>query len=98
MTTHVEKLKDAARERWRDSWTVRQLHFADGTTSAHAFRTLGHAEAGKNVKERLFVGADDEIYSDCIVVDTETVIDVAERDEPPEHIKGEIRHDDSKRP
>lgn len=91
----VEKLKEAAHERWGDSWTVRQMHFSDGTTSAHAFRTHGRAEEGEVEKERLFVGADGEIYRDRIVVETEMVVDVIERDEAPEDIAGEIRHDDS---
>lgn len=46
MADELETLKAEARERWGDDWTIEQLHFADWSTSAHAFHTIGHFNEG----------------------------------------------------
>lgn len=71
--TEIERLREAARDRWGDSWTIRQLHFADGSTSEHAFRSRGRTEDGHLEKERLFVGEDGQVFADRIVEACETV-------------------------
>lgn len=72
-STEIEQLREAARDRWGDAWTIRQLHFADGSTSAHAFRSRGRTEDGHLEKERLFVGEDGRVYADRVVEASETV-------------------------
>jgi len=75
------KLEAGARERWGDEWTVETQHFADGTEQSYAYHQRGHADEGIVERERLFPGADGELYHDHIVIDTESVVEVIERDE-----------------
>lgn len=69
----LDQLEAAARERWGERWTIEVRHFADGSTSAHAFRSRGRTDAGHLEKERLFIGDDGEIRADRVVEARETV-------------------------
>lgn len=91
----LEMLEDAARERWGDQWSIEQLHFADGTTSQHAYRLGGLNDAGHLRKERLFVGADGEVYYDHVLLDKAEIVEVIEQDEAPAEIQSEIVYNDS---
>ncbi|WP_137290655.1 hypothetical protein [Natronorubrum halophilum] len=37
----LERLEELARERWGDKWAIKQKHWADGTTSEHAYHMNG---------------------------------------------------------
>ena len=37
----LSRLKQLARERWGEEWAIEQRHWADGTTSEHAYHTIG---------------------------------------------------------
>jgi len=78
------QLEADARERWGDEWTIETQRFADGTEQSYAYHQRGHAEEDVVERERLFPGADGEVYHDHIVVETESVVEVVDRDEPPE--------------
>ncbi len=77
----VAALEAEARERWGDDWTIETQRFADGTEQSYAYHQVGHAEEGVIERERLFPGSDGEAYHDHIVVETEDVIEIVERDE-----------------
>lgn len=89
----LETLKAAARDRWGEKWTIRQDHYADGTSRAYAFRVRGSTEEGYGIQGRLFVGADGQVYHDRVTLDYEQVVDVLEEDNAPEEIRGEIIDD-----
>lgn len=90
MDDTINQLKDAAHDRWGDGWTIRQLHFADGSASAHAFRTRGKNEEGHLRRERLFVGADGEVYQDRVLIDDAAIVEVLERDFAEDEVRSEV--------
>lgn len=86
----LEALEAAARERWGEAWTIDQRHWADGTTSTHAFHLEPTEDPDVVVRDRLFVGADGDVYHDRKRVRREETLDVLERDEPPEGATSEF--------
>jgi len=68
-TDHLERLRDAARERWDDKWTIDARHYADGTVQAHAYHSRRRLDADEHdfdedadvfEREHLWVGPDGE--------------------------------------
>ncbi len=68
-TDQLERLRDAARDRWDDKWTVDARHYADGTIQAWADHRRGRVDAADHdfddgadvvVRERLWVGPNGE--------------------------------------
>ena|GEM_PF-5550226 len=68
-TDHLEQLRDAARDRWDDEWTIDARHYADGTVQAHAYHRRGRVDAADHdfgeeadvvARDRLWVGPDGE--------------------------------------
>lgn len=86
----LEALESAARERWGMEWAIEQRHWADGTTSAHAYHIEPTEDPDVAVRDRLFLGADGDVYHVREQVRREEVIDVLERDEPPEEATSEF--------
>ena len=86
----INQLKEVARNHWNDGWTIRQLHFADGSSSAHAFRTRGKNEEGLLRRERLFVGADGEVYQDRVLINDAEIVEVLERDFAEDEVRSEV--------
>lgn len=85
----LERTKEVAREQWGDAWTVRALHFADGSVRPVAFRSLGvdreatEASEGTVVeRERLWVGEDgEEAVIERVLVRQREVLDVLDERE-----------------
>lgn len=59
----VDRLEEAARERWEDGWTIQTLRFADGTSRSFAYHTVGRADDGRIERERLRIGVDGDNLS-----------------------------------
>jgi len=66
-TDQLERLREAARDRWDDEWTIDARHYADGTIQAWADHHRGRVDAADHdfdedadvvVRERLWVGPD----------------------------------------
>lgn len=85
-----QRLEEAARERWGEEWAIQQRHWSDGTTSAHAFHLEPTDDPDVVLRDRLFVGADGDVYHERIRVRREETLDVLERDEPPEEATSEF--------
>jgi len=77
-TTEIAQLETAAQERWGNTWTIQTLRFADGDTQSFAFRSRGRTEDGYLEQERLFLGADSELYYDRVLLDPEEVVETME--------------------
>ncbi|RQG93715.1 hypothetical protein [Natrarchaeobius oligotrophus] len=91
----LERLKQLARERWGDEWAIEQRHWADGTTTEHAYHVEPSDEPDVRIRERLFIGADGEPYHDKVRVRHEQILEVIERDDPPDEIASAyIREDE----
>lgn len=86
----LEALQAAARQRWGEEWAIEQRHWADGTSDAHAYHIEPTDDADVYFRDRLFVGDDGEVYHDRIRLRREEVLEVVERDEPPEDIASEL--------
>lgn len=68
VTDLEDRLREAARERWGDGWTIEVRHFADGTTRMHAYSNQGQTADGNTVRERLMPGSDGELHHEKVVV------------------------------
>lgn len=86
----VEVLEAAARERWDDQWAIEQRHWADGTTTEHAYHIEPTDDPDAWIRGRLFVGADGDVYHDRLRERKAAVLEVLERDEPPEEASSEL--------
>ncbi|WP_435552741.1 hypothetical protein [Natrinema sp. CGMCC1.2065] len=83
----LERLESAARERWGDEWSIRATHFSDGTTQAHAFRSLGVVDDREEKtleEERLYTDGDETVIQ-RVHVQREKLVDVLEEANPDEH-------------
>ncbi|WP_256391488.1 hypothetical protein [Natronoarchaeum rubrum] len=81
-TDHLERLREAARDRWDDKWTIDARHYADGTVQAWAY----HSRRRLDVNEHDF-GDDANVFEQeglWIGPDGERVVQR-------EHIRGEDR-------
>ena len=67
MSSEVERLKAAARERWGERWTVRELHFADGDTHACAYQSQGLDDDGNQILLRMSFVDDGSIVVSRVV-------------------------------
>lgn len=80
------RLKELARERWGNQWTITQKHFADGTTKATAFRSLGQVDDldDADVDEGMVFECEririkgDRVLHDHVYVRNEEVIETVE--------------------
>lgn len=73
--TRADRLKEAARELWGDTWTLRTLEFADGSTDHVVYRSRGLVEGsdGKLLeRDRLVLDDTDEIVHTRERVEKET--------------------------
>lgn len=83
--TARERLREAARERWGENWTIRVTEYADGSTDIMAFSSNGVVEVdGERVieRERLLFDADGEIVHDRVRLTKQRVVET-DRPEPP---------------
>lgn len=61
VSDEIDRLKQEARKRWDDRWTVRVNHFSDGDIRAHAYRSRGRDDEGHLITDRLFLLDNDDI-------------------------------------
>ena len=69
----IARLKEAARERWGERWTVEVRYFADGDFSANAVRSRGQTEEGHLKQDVMFITDDGEIVGERIVLERREV-------------------------
>lgn len=81
-TETLDRLEQAARERWGETWSISATHFADGTTQAYAFRSYGRVDGSADLIERERLWVDDEraVLQRVYVRDKEVVELLDERD------------------
>lgn len=79
----LERLKELARERWGEQWTITQQHFADGTTKQTAWRTYGPVDADTDGQvfgvERIRLEGD-EVLHDRVYQRDDDVVDVIDHE------------------
>lgn len=70
----VERLREAARERWGDQWTIEQRIWSDGDSRAYAFRSHGRVtDDGPIRRERMMIAPDDEVIVEEVLVEPATI-------------------------
>lgn len=83
----IKRLKNAARERWGDAWTIHTLRFADGSTKSTAYHSrslVGDPREGRDEtileRDRLVIADDGRLVYEREHVQKERSIDVRERE------------------
>lgn len=75
----IKRLKELARERWGDKWTITQKHFADGTTKQTAWRSYGPVDVDSEGQvfdiERIRLEGD-EVLHDRVYQRNDDVVEV----------------------
>jgi hypothetical protein len=77
----VTQVREAARERWGDAWTLVRKEWADGDSQVRAIHSLGRTADGDRLKrEELTVGDTGEVVVETVLLQRERTVVAVERD------------------
>lgn len=65
----IDRLKQEARKRWGERWTVEARFFADGDVNAHAFQSRGQTPEGHLEQDILFITDDGDVVGERVVLE-----------------------------
>lgn len=91
MTEKFDYLEEIARERWGEKWAIEQKHWADGTTTEHAYHVVGPADVDdidQDVREYeyLWVNEEGEYVVERVQLTTRKTIDREVVADPYDHV------------
>lgn len=87
MADKKERLRTAATDLWGDSWTIRELEYADGSTDLMAYHSQGLVDhGGERVleRERLLFDTDGDLVRDRVRLTKQQQVDHELLDTAPE--------------